>query len=61
LILWSNYFFLFFWKESRISRKSGKNQVGILIVAAALRATATAELSYRFSALYWRYIRHDKR
>jgi hypothetical protein len=29
-------------------------EVRILIVAAALRATATAELSYRFSALSWR-------
>jgi hypothetical protein len=28
---------------------------GELFVAAALRATATAELSYRFSALSWRY------
>jgi hypothetical protein len=27
----------------------------ILFVAAALRATATAELSYRFSARYWRF------
>jgi len=26
---------------------------GYFGVAAALRATATAELSYRFSALYW--------
>jgi hypothetical protein len=33
----------------------GKGEVRILIVAAALRATATAELNYRFSALSWRY------
>jgi hypothetical protein len=35
---------------SRRRQKSARLMLG---VAAALRATATAELSYRFSALYW--------
>jgi hypothetical protein len=36
------------------NKKIGKSPLGILIVAAALRATATAEFSSRCPAIYWR-------
>jgi len=51
LISWCNSLFSFFMNLSTVVRKFGKYQPSILIVAAALRATATAELSYRLITL----------
>lgn len=41
----STFIFAFFSKKSNIALNIGKNQVGILIVAAALRVTATNRCS----------------
>jgi hypothetical protein len=47
----------FILERIKLARNIGKYQVGILIVAPALRATATAELSYSLIALLAQHIR----